>query len=269
MTRPVVVAHRGANEVLPEHTLEAYEAAIEMGADALECDVRLTRDHHLVCVHDPRVERTSDGRGAVGSMSLAELEALDWGSWKGARGSRVLTLERLLELARSAPRPVGLSIETKHPVRAGRLVEVALAEELRAWGLEASPLVRVMSFSPSSLAHVRRLVPALETVQLLDAVRPRWETGALGAGTRVAGVGVEVLRARPDYVARLKARGLGLHVWTVDEPRDVELCVGAGADGIITNRPDMAISELTRLLGGASVPTQRRSGESADAALLG
>jgi glycerophosphoryl diester phosphodiesterase len=82
MTRsPLVYAHRGSSAALPEHTLAAYLRALDDGADGLECDVRLTRDGHLVCVHDRRLERTSNGRGRVSSRTLAELDALDFGSW--------------------------------------------------------------------------------------------------------------------------------------------------------------------------------------------
>jgi glycerophosphoryl diester phosphodiesterase len=83
---PLVIAHRGASEVEPEHTLAAYEHAIAIGADALECDVRLTADGHLVCVHDRRVDRTSSGTGLVSTLELAQLEGLDWGSWKKLSG---------------------------------------------------------------------------------------------------------------------------------------------------------------------------------------
>ena len=79
---PLVIAHRGSSLAEPEHTLRAYVRAIEEGADALECDVRLTADSHLVCVHDRRVNRTSNGHGIVSTLELAELEGLDWGSWK-------------------------------------------------------------------------------------------------------------------------------------------------------------------------------------------
>ncbi|EST37545.1 hypothetical protein N566_12460 [Streptomycetaceae bacterium MP113-05] len=81
-----VVAHRGSSEDAPEHTLAAYRKAIEDGADALECDVRLTADGHLVCVHDRRVNRTSNGRGAVSRLELADLAELDFGSWKLRHG---------------------------------------------------------------------------------------------------------------------------------------------------------------------------------------
>src|SRR5438105_9936359 len=79
----MLVAHRGASSAVAEHTLGAYEAAITSGADALECDVRLTRDGHLVCVHDRTVNRTSDGRGVVSEFALDELEGLNFASWHG------------------------------------------------------------------------------------------------------------------------------------------------------------------------------------------
>ena len=81
---PFVVAHRGASADRPEHTLAAYQLALEEGADGVECDVRLTRDGHLVCVHDRRIDRTSTGTGLVSEMTLAQLRKLDYGSWHGS-----------------------------------------------------------------------------------------------------------------------------------------------------------------------------------------
>lgn len=168
-----MVAHRGASEAVPEHTLPAYRQAIDDGADAVECDVRLTRDGHLVCVHDRRVDRTSNGRGPVSTSHLDDLARLDWSSWHSgdsrdagdaggfwrSAGSRrsgwsdldaedrpsqapdldperfsVLTLERLCEVVAEAPRPVGLAIEAKHPTRYGGLVERRVVETLRPFG---------------------------------------------------------------------------------------------------------------------------------------
>src|SRR5262249_42523402 len=142
--------HRGSSHAHPEHTLAAYLGAIEEGADGLECDVRLTSDGHLVCVHDRRVDRTSNGRGVVSAQSLAELSALDFGSWRpdlpdsaddlvrrdGDEDRQpVLTLERLVEVVVDAPRPVRLFVETKHPTRYGGLVEQQLVRLLRRFGL--------------------------------------------------------------------------------------------------------------------------------------
>src|SRR5664279_1639972 len=80
--RPQVVAHRGSSHTNPEHTLTAYLAALDEGAEGLECDVRLTADGHLVCVHDRRVDRVANGRGVVSTLELAQLDSLDWASWK-------------------------------------------------------------------------------------------------------------------------------------------------------------------------------------------
>ena len=104
---PLVIAHRGSSLAEPEHTLKAYRRAIEEGADALECDVRLTADSHLVCVHDRRVNRTSNGRGSVSTLELAELEGMDWGSWKQAHPQELELPDRdrnrLLTLLASEP----------------------------------------------------------------------------------------------------------------------------------------------------------------------
>lgn len=258
---PSVVAHRGASDAEPEHTLAAYRRAIEDGADALECDVRLTADGHLVCVHDRRVNRTSNGRGAVSSLELADLAALDFGSWKGQTAdaelpdrdsTSVLTLERLLELVADAGRPVGLAIETKHPTRWAGQVEERLLTLLRRFGLDGGPTaaghapVRVMSFSARSLHRIRAAAPELPTVYLMQFVSPRLRDGRLPAGVGIAGPSVRILRNHPGFVARLHRAGHRVHVWTVNEPADVELCVRLGVEAIITNRPRQVLAQLGR-----------------------
>ncbi|RAJ66422.1 glycerophosphoryl diester phosphodiesterase [Streptomyces sp. Amel2xB2] len=258
-SRPVsVVAHRGASEAAPEHTLAAYRKAIEDGADALECDVRLTADGHLVCVHDRRVNRTSNGRGAVSALELADLAALDFGSWKregpdedpyespdqeaGDRTS-VLTLDRLLRLVAEAPRPVGLAVETKHPSRWAGQVEERLLQLLEKYR-ESVPDVRVMSFSARSLHRVRAAAPHIPTVYLMQLLLPRHRDGRLPPGVSIAGPSLRILRARPEYVERAHRLGNEVHVWTVNEPEDVEMCVRLGVDAVITNRPQEVLAQL-------------------------
>ncbi|MGW3985755.1 glycerophosphodiester phosphodiesterase [Streptomyces sp. NPDC004830] len=265
-----VVAHRGASEDAPEHTLAAYTKAIEDGADALECDVRLTADGHLVCVHDRRINRTSNGRGAVSALELADLAALDFGSWKtrdawkgrdeepdwehrpeDREATSVLTLERLLELVADAGRPVELAIETKHPTRWAGQVEERLLTLLKRFGLDApasagESQVRVMSFSARSLHRVRAAAPALPTVYLTQFVSPRLRDGRLPPGVGIAGPSLRIVRSHPAYIERLKRAGHQVHVWTVNEPEDVDLCVGLGVDAIITNRPRAVLHRLGR-----------------------
>ena len=264
MTVPLVFAHRGASYDLPEHTLAAYLRALDEGADGLECDVRLTRDGHLVCVHDRRLDRTSNGHGLVSARTLAELDALDFGSWHRAATlaeddepldeshTRLLTLERLLDAVLGAGRPVRLLIETKHPSRYRGEVERRLVEMLRRYGLaEPRPdhpvQVTVMSFSPLAVRRIRELAPALPTVLLLE-VLPRLllPLGRLPFGTRIAGPGVDLVRARPRLVPALRAAGNAVYVWTVNEPEDLELVLEAGVDGVITDRPAHALARLGR-----------------------
>ncbi len=265
---PQVVAHRGASEDEPEHTLAAYQRAIDVGADALECDVRLTADGHLVCVHDRRVNRTSDGRGVVSTLELAQLEGLDWGSWKrlaatlpegddvpdvvgaGDR-SKLLTLRRLLSVVAEADRPVQLAVETKHPTRYGGLVEKTLVALLEEFGwttpdADGVSRVRVMSFSLLALRRMRVLAPHVPLVYLLERLPPGLRDGALPRGVHTAGISVPILRAHPGYARRAAARGHAVHVWTVDEPADVERCLDAGVEAIISNRPRAVLERLGR-----------------------
>jgi glycerophosphoryl diester phosphodiesterase len=264
--RTAVIAHRGASEDAPEHTLSAYRKAIEAGADTLECDVRLTADGHLVCVHDRRVDRTSNGHGAVSALELAELAALDFGSWKewpdadpyespdlehdaGAPGdperTSVLTLERLIRLVAESPRPVGLAIETKHPTRWAGRVEERLLELLRKYGLpSAHTPVHIMSFSARSLRRVQLAAPHIPTVYLMQLLLPRHREGRLPAGASVSGPSIRIVRARPDYVERAHRAGHEVHVWTVNEPADIDLCLQLGVDAVITNRPQRVLDML-------------------------
>lgn len=278
----MVVAHRGASQQVAEHTLHAYVSAIESGADALECDVRMTRDGHLVCVHDRTVNRTSDGRGVVSEFALDDLNALDFSSWHGDLPASadllisddpylsgvapdrvdetggVLTLDGLLGLVRDAPREVRLLIETKHPTRYGGLVERELVRVLTrfGWSGRSGPArsprqpavpdarVLVMSFAPTALRRIKMLAPDVPTVLLLERLLPGRREGLLPAGVPIAGPGLHVLQADPDFVARAHARGHRVYVWTVNEPHEVEYVLELGVDTIITDRPSQVLRRL-------------------------
>jgi glycerophosphoryl diester phosphodiesterase len=249
--RPLVFAHRGSSAVAPEHTLDAYLRAIDEGADGLECDVRLTRDGHLVCVHDRRLERTSNGRGPVSMYTLAQLSDLDFGSWHPVSRpvAGILTLDRLIMAARQAGRPIQLLIETKHPSRGGTVVEERVAELLRRHGLHrprpgAPVSATVMSFSPLAVRRIRRIAPVLPAVMLMEYVPPGLRTGRLPFGANIGGPKLALVRNRPDIIRRLHARGNRVYVWTVNEPADVDLMVQLGVDGLITDRPGDVLHRL-------------------------
>jgi glycerophosphoryl diester phosphodiesterase len=244
---PLVFAHRGASAERPEHTEEAYRLAVEQGADGLECDVRLTRDGHLVCFHDATLRRTSNIRGRVSALTLDEMRRLDFG------GGHVLTLDELLTLATSAGRPLRLLIETKHPSRYGSAVEGRVVDLLRQHDLAgptrpAGPSVRatVMSFSPLAVRTVRGLAPELEAVFLYEVASPRVRDGRPPFGAGILGPGVGALRAHPEVVERAHGRGHRVYVWTVNTAEEVDLATGLGVDGIITDRPAFVLDRLGR-----------------------
>jgi glycerophosphoryl diester phosphodiesterase len=276
-----VVAHRGVSAQAPEHTLAAYQQALALGADAVECDVRMTRDGVLVCVHDRRINRTSTGRGVVSALDLAELQRHRVVHRRPRRvvirgrpsrpvvarpvveeddveadedAGRVLTLDRLLDYVTASPGRVRLAIETKHPTRHAGQVELALLVALRRFGLlsggrppewSGHPAVRVMSFSPTAVRRVRALAPDLPTVQLVRQVLPRSRARrVLPAGTAV-GPSLAMLRQDPALVDRLHRAGLQVHVWVVNEPRDMRFASSLGVDAIITDEA----ATLMHLLG--------------------
>lgn len=245
MTAPLprVVAHRGSSALRAEHTLAAYRLALDEGADGLECDVRLTADGHLVCIHDRTVDRTSDGTGAVSEMTLDHLRALDFAAGTGdPHPAAVLELTTLIELALDHPHPVKLFIETKHPVRYGAQVEEALLQTLGRYGL-ASPASAtharavVMSFSPAAVWRVRRAAPLLPTVLLGDASRYLGGGAATTVGATAIGPSIHRLRVDPDLVDRAAAAGRETYCWTVDDPDDIALCRTLGVGWIATNTP--------------------------------
>jgi glycerophosphoryl diester phosphodiesterase len=249
--RPQVVAHRGASHDNAEHTLGAYVAALDDGADGLECDVRLTADGHLVCVHDRNLRRTASTPGLVSTMELAELDQLDFASWKNPwkdlddeapardeRLDRVLTLRTLLETVADYDRRVEIAIETKHPTRYSGLVERRLVEQLRHFGWDriGSP-ARVMSFSWTALQRVERMAPAVPLVQLLDGAHQWPMLRRMIGDDWLVGPGIRELTDHPRLGPRITRSGHDLHVWTVNTQTQLELCLELGVQAVITDRP--------------------------------
>ena len=258
--RPQVVAHRGASHELAEHTLAAYLRALDTGAGGLECDVRLTADGHLVCVHDRDLRRTASYSGIVSTMNLAELDELDFAAWKSPwselddeapardpQDGKVLTLRKLLETVADYDRHVELAIETKHPTRYGGLVERRLVETLGDFGWTGvdSP-VRVMSFSLNAMNRIRRLAPDLEIVMLVDKAH-HWPVLRPVVGDDwIIGPGVDELRDHPGLGRHLVRAGREIHVWTVNTAEDLDVCLDLGVTAVISDRPKY----MLELLGG-------------------
>jgi glycerophosphoryl diester phosphodiesterase len=260
VSRPQVVAHRGASADEAEHTLGAYVAALDAGAGGLECDVRLTADGHLVCVHDRDLRRTGGNRGIVSTMELADLAELDFASWKNPWSDfddeapmrdealdRVLTLRKLLEAVADYERPVDVAIETKHPTRYGGLVEKRLIELLRDFGWDRGETpARMMSFSFTALQRVARLAPAVPLVMLMDKKSDWPILRSVISSEVIVGPSIALFRKHPKFARRLAETGRDIHVWTVNAEEDLQLCLDLGVRAVITDRPAYMLELLAR-----------------------
>lgn len=242
------IAHRGASGLAPENTLAAFRLALELGTDALECDLHRTRDGQVVVIHDDAVNRTTNGRGRVGDLTWAELQRLDAGSWfdKRFRGERIPCLEELLALAR--PHEVRLLLEIKVQGNPAEGMETA-KETLR--------LVRRFA-----LSRVTFLCFDARVVKGLGESRPWGEAGWLvkkiptKVVERLRALGARALAphwscVNEKLVSELHEAGYPLIVWTVDEPERIKRLLRLGVDAIATNFPDR-LNAVLRTAGALS-----------------
>lgn len=234
-----VLAHRGASAYAPENTLAAFRKAIEQGADWLEFDVQQTQDNQLVVFHDLRVERTTNGRGALRDLTLDQVRGLDAGSWFDPvfADERVPTLEEVVALAKQA----GIRIfpEVKDP-RFYDGIEERMAALLRASDYEDGTIVQ--SFDPVSLEKLRQINPRLRLAALYSRDNP--VRGDPPARAEVIGPSWELIAHDRDLVRDAHAVGRQVVVWNLDGPEAVRQMIDARVDGIITARPDLVRSLL-------------------------
>lgn len=231
-----IVAHRGAAAVAPENTLPAVRIGMESGAKYLEIDVQRSADGALVVIHDGTVDRTTDGSGEVGSLSLQQLKQLDAGGWFGREfnGARIPTLQEVFETL--ADWPGVLVIEAKNPsAYPGIAGELARAIEDAGF-----PRIVLLSFDHAWLGRFRQIKPEIPTGEL--SIMPIPKIGKIEANS----LGVNWLAPilDPTLIARTHRRQQRLWVWTVDQAWQQRLMRWLGVDGITANNPRQARSNL-------------------------
>lgn len=238
-SRIQVLAHRGASAYAPENTLAAFRLAIEQGADWLEMDVQQTSDGQLVVFHDLRVDRTTNGRGALRDLTLAQVRQLDAGAWYGPEfaGERVPTFEEVVALARE--HGVKIFPEVKDP-RFYPGIEERLAAVLRAYDYEQRTIVH--SFDETSLQRLHAVNPRLRLAAFYTATSPLH--GNLPPGVSVIGPPWELVAGDPSLVREAHANGRQVVVWAIDGASAVRPMLEARVDGIITSRPDLVRAML-------------------------
>lgn len=240
----IIIGHRGASGHAPEHTFASYDRALEIGVDYIEQDLQMTRDGVPVVLHDPTLDRTTNGSGLVIEHSLEDVQRLDAGSWfdAGFAGERVPTLRQVFER-------YGLTanyyIETKNPDEAPGMEEALLdlidEFELRAGAVERWQVL-IQSFSRASLLKIRRLDPALPVIQLIEK---EYDSAAIRARlddirSYAVGIGPSRLSVDGALVEAVHDHGLVIHPYTVNEPADLERMAALGVDGVFTDFPDRA-----------------------------
>lgn len=238
----IVIGHRGAAARFPENTAASFDYALSLGVDAIEFDLRVSRDGVAVVIHDPTVDRTTDGTGAVAELTLTELKALDAGArftpdgrtfpWRG-RGLQILTFDELLDRYPAIP----LLIELK----------LAAAAEPALRAIEshgASDRVLLDSMELEALTPFRR-VPVLTGACFDDVLGllPRAFVGSAPASLPYSALCIPPwYKGIPIPVRRMaklvRQRGVPTHVWTVNDPSVARGLWSAGINGIISDDPE-------------------------------
>lgn len=250
--QPRVCAHRGGAGLAPENTLAACRRALDSGVRWVEVDVRSTADGVPVLMHDPTVDRTTDGRGPVRAMRFSQLRELDAGGWfaDAYRGEPVPSLEELLDLLARYP-DAGAYLEVKEEGEEGRRLAEQVVGLVERSGLGAR--VRVASFDVEPLRRVREVRPDMVRValqNLLDPTEPLEFVRSRGAAVW----GPHHAAATADRVELLHRHGVGVYVWTVNEPADALRRWQAGLgrhpeDALATDDPDRLLAAFREVAG--------------------
>ncbi len=241
----MIIAHRGASYVAPENTLAAFRLAWEQDADGIEGDFRLSRDGHIVCIHDETTLRTAGIHLQVADSTLKELRKLDVGQRKDRKfsGEQIPTLQEVIATMLSGKRII---IELKvGPEIVARMHRILSASKLQ------SQQILVASFDEETIAESKRLMPGIKAHWLTgfspeDDMGPPWTPTAESIGQTISriradGLGSQARRKVVDdeFVHALDAAGVKeFHVWTVDDPADAQYFQSLGASSITTNRPE-------------------------------
>ncbi len=239
LPRPAIFAHRGASAQAPENTLAAFELALAQQADGVELDAKLAADGHVVVIHDPTVDRTTGSHGRVSALSLAQLRALDAGSFfsEKYRGEKIPTLEEVFE---ALGKRMFINVElTNYSTPRDHLVET-VCMLVKRFGLQKN--VIFSSFFASNLSKARAYLPDVPGGLL--AFQGFWGAWARSFGFafgRYQALHPNLRDVTPQQVQRVHRLERRIHVWTVDAAEAMRRLFAWGVDAIITDDPQLAV----------------------------
>ncbi len=229
-------AHRGASGYAPENTLDAFELAVRQKADGVELDVQLTKDGELAVIHDETIDRVWDGTGAVAGYTLPELKAFHPNkTFSRYPDAKIPTLREVYDLLKNTELTVNVELKTSVIFYPG--IEEKVLRETAQMGMEER--VWYSSFNHYTLKKIKALNPRAKTGML-------YGDGIYRAADYASLLGVDALHPAlyhlqyPDLAEDCRKKGLKVHVWTVNEPSQIQGALRWGVDAVITNYPDRA-----------------------------
>jgi glycerophosphoryl diester phosphodiesterase len=229
----LAIAHRGASAYEPENTLRAFRRAIELGADMSELDVHLSKDGHVVVIHNATVDATTNGHGAIKELTLSELKCLDAG-----KGEEIPTLQQVIDLVRGKQ---GLYIELK-----GEGTPPAVVELLRANNFTDRRQVIVGSFLAPLVQKIKEIAPEIATSLMIGPVYGADELIAMTRAVRADYINLcwegrhpqPHTLLTPDLLNALRAANLGILLWHEERPTELDVLRTLDVDAICSNTPD-------------------------------
>lgn len=237
---PLIIAHRGASGLEPEHTVLSYKRAIKDKADFIEIDLRQTKDGKLVAIHDKDVERTTNGKGKVQELTLSQLKKFNAG-----KGQKILTIEEIIK-------EFGLStnyyIETREDNNGNLVMEQELVDILNKYNLIAKHKVILQSFSEKSLKKLHSINKDIPLVRLLgdEEVKSLTSDTLKNIKKYAYAVGPNAKLVDESVVKRVHDANLKIHVFfdAENERKLTKKMLGLKVDGLFTNDPAYTLNEL-------------------------
>lgn len=234
MANFIKIAHRGSSGSYPENTRLAFEKAIEAGADMIEMDCRLSKDGHVVVIHDDRLDRTARAKGFVKGKTLRQLKKLDVGAWlkKSFKGERIQTLEEILEIVSGK---VEINLEIKSVLHGPLGIELKVLFIVSHFDYLERTIFS--SFDYQSLRRLRELAPDVRIGVLCGA---GIKDNPFQAAREMNAYSLHIQRefATPHFLEEARELGLKSFVWTVNEAKEMEKFLSLGVDGIISDFPE-------------------------------
>ncbi len=252
--RPLVMAHQGGNGLWPGNTMYAFGHAAALGVDVLEMDIHSTADQELIVMHDPTIDRTTNGQGAISSLTLKEIKALDAGFRWSSDGGRTfpfrnqgITVPTLAEIFNAFPNS-HLNIEIK---KVDSPSIATFCRMIKEHGMTNNILVASVHSEP--MAEFRRLCPEVATSATSSEVLKflTMEKSYLGEGYTPTAQALQVPEnfgaieiVTRSFVATAHARNMQVHPWTINDEADMRRLIALGVDGIFTDYPDRLLNLL-------------------------